>query len=43
MADLKARAEAALPKFKLEKVLNQGKFLLLFFAKGLLSSPIVPK
>lgn len=28
MADLKARAEAALPKFKLEKVLNQGKFLL---------------
>jgi hypothetical protein len=36
MADLKARAEAALPKFRLEKVLNQGKFLFSY-------SPMLPK
>jgi hypothetical protein len=28
MADLKARAEAAVPKFKLLKVLNQGTYSL---------------
>jgi hypothetical protein len=38
--DLKARAEAAVPKFKLLKVLNQGMsatFLLLFTATRLQS------